>query len=91
MGYNAEKTDPLYKIIPYYLTLNSHTKEAYGLFYNTYSSGIIDFGSEIDALWVCLSSHKREIIEFSRQIMGFWTILCFMGLKFQIVSRYLLL
>jgi alpha-glucosidase len=53
MGYNAEKTDPLYKIIPYYLTLNAQTKAAYGLFYNSYSSGILDLGSEIDALWVC--------------------------------------
>ena len=62
MGYNAESTDPLYKIIPYYLTVNSKTKEAYGIFYNSYCSGILDFGSEIDALWVKLISDlKGEI------------------------------
>ena len=52
MGYSAEKCDPLYKVLPYYLTLSSETKQAYGLFYNSYCAGVLDLGSERDALWV---------------------------------------
>ena len=51
LGYNAQSTDPLYKLIPYYLTLNSETKEAFGIYYDSLSSGTLDFGCEIDALW----------------------------------------
>ena len=35
MGYNPEKTDALYKHIPFYLKLNEKTKKAVGYFYHT--------------------------------------------------------
>mgnify|MGYP002627657571 FL=1 len=35
MGYNPEKTDALYKHIPFYLKLNERTKKAVGYFYHT--------------------------------------------------------
>lgn len=35
MGYNPEKTDALYKHIPFYLRLNEATKKACGYFYHT--------------------------------------------------------
>lgn len=35
MGYNPEKTDALYKHIPFYLKLNESTKKAVGYFYHT--------------------------------------------------------
>lgn len=39
MGYNAEKTDRLYKHIPFYVRLNDRTRQAVGYFYhNTFES-----------------------------------------------------
>ncbi|KAJ3259065.1 hypothetical protein HK103_002952 [Boothiomyces macroporosus] len=51
LGYNPESGDPLYKHIPFYIGLNQSTKIAYGIFYNSLSTGYMNFGSEIDALW----------------------------------------
>lgn len=51
LGYDAERTDPLYKTVPYYVTLDSRTGFAFGVYYHTYASGYIDLGCEIDALW----------------------------------------
>ena len=51
MGYDASKTDPLYKHIPFFITLNTESKSAHGIFYDSLSSGIADFGHEIDAFW----------------------------------------
>ncbi|KAI8905929.1 glycosyl hydrolases family 31-domain-containing protein [Gorgonomyces haynaldii] len=51
MGYDPERTDPLYKHVPFHLVLNRETKDCIGLFYNTRADGIFDFGCEVDALW----------------------------------------
>ena len=51
LGYDPERSDPLYKHVPSYIALNKITKEAYGIFYDSLSTGHIDFGCEIDALW----------------------------------------
>ena len=44
LGFNANKSDPLYKQIPFYICKNSIG--SYGIFYDTYSNGEIDFGRE---------------------------------------------
>ncbi|CAF1275768.1 unnamed protein product [Adineta ricciae] len=46
MGYNAEHSDPLYKHIPFYITLRHD--HAFGLFYDTTYDCTFDFGCEID-------------------------------------------
>lgn len=46
MGYNAEYTDPLYKHIPFYITLRRD--RAFGLFYDTTYDCTFDMGCEID-------------------------------------------
>ncbi|CAM4769936.1 unnamed protein product [Rotaria magnacalcarata] len=46
MGYNAEHTDPLYKHIPFYITLRFDC--AFGLFYDTTYDCTFDMGCEID-------------------------------------------
>jgi alpha-glucosidase len=51
LGYNSETTDPLYKLVPYYLTMNKKTRHAFGVYYDTLCTGSMDFGCEIDALW----------------------------------------
>ncbi len=44
LGFNANCSDPLYKQIPFYICKNSIG--SYGIFYDTYSNGEIDFGHE---------------------------------------------
>ncbi|WP_022794814.1 TIM-barrel domain-containing protein [Marinococcus halotolerans] len=48
MGYDAEKTDPLYKHIPYYITHSPETDVAYGLYYDDYNECAFDMGREKD-------------------------------------------
>lgn len=46
MGYNAEHSDPLYKHVPFYITLRR--EHAFGLFYDTTYDCTFDFGCELD-------------------------------------------
>ena len=46
MGYNAEFSDPLYKHIPFYITLRHD--HAFGLFYDTTYDCTFDMGCEMD-------------------------------------------
>jgi alpha-glucosidase len=48
MGYNARTSDPLYKHIPFYMTCRPDAGLAFGLFYDTLSDCVFDFGKEID-------------------------------------------
>lgn len=45
MGYDAERDDPLYKSIPWVLTVNG-AGQAHGLFYDTLADPVFDFGHE---------------------------------------------
>lgn len=47
MGYDAAENDPLYKAIPYVLTVAS-SGAAHGLFYDTTADPVFDFGHEHD-------------------------------------------
>ncbi|KAJ3206480.1 Dynamin-like GTPase that mediates homotypic ER fusion [Dinochytrium kinnereticum] len=51
LGYDATATDPLYKNIPFYIALDTVTRQAFGVYYDSLASGISDFGLEIDAFW----------------------------------------
>jgi alpha-glucosidase len=50
LGYDAETSDPLYKHIPFYLTVRpDQDGAAIGLFYDNLARGAFDLGQEIDA------------------------------------------
>ncbi len=50
LGYDAETSDPLYKHIPFYLTVRPDLGgSAVGLFYDNLAHGAFDLGQEIDA------------------------------------------
>ncbi|MEM6284808.1 MAG: hypothetical protein AAF787_21645 [Chloroflexota bacterium] len=51
LGYNAERTDPLYKHFPFYITFNPALNIAYGLLYDNLATTVFDMGREIDAIW----------------------------------------
>jgi alpha-glucosidase len=47
--YDAEKTDPLYKHFPFYITFIPDTQTAYGLLYDNLATCVFEMGGEIDA------------------------------------------
>ena len=50
LGYDAETSDPLYKHIPFYITVRPQSgAPAVGLFYDNLSHSAFDLGQEIDA------------------------------------------
>lgn len=49
LGYDAEKTDPLYKHFPFYITFVPDLQIAYGLFYDNLATTTFDLGRELDA------------------------------------------
>ncbi len=58
MGYRAEYSDPLYKHLPFYICEND--KGSYGMYYDTYSEGEIDFGREHDNYYEWFNSVRYE-------------------------------
>ena len=78
MGYSAAYSDPLYKQIPFYLC--SHSAGSYGLFYDTYSNGTVDFGVEHDNYFEPFQS-----VRFDEENMVFYLIL---GSPVEIVQRF---
>lgn len=78
MGFSAENSDPLYKQVPFYLCENG--AGSYGLYYDTYSSGRVDFGVEHDNYFEPFNS-----IRFEEENMVFYLIL---GTPIEIVRSF---
>ena len=78
MGFRAERSDPLYKQIPFYICENS--AGSYGLFYDTASNGRMDFGAEHDNYFEAFSSAR-----FEEKNMVFYLIL---GTTAEIARRF---
>ena len=78
MGFHASYSDPLYKQIPFYLC--THGAGAYGLYYDTYSSGTADFGVEHDNYFQPFQS-----VRFAEENLVFYLIL---GTPWEIVRRF---
>ncbi|WP_300002521.1 glycoside hydrolase family 31 protein [uncultured Cedecea sp.] len=62
MGYDASKTDPLYKHIPFYITkpLNVQHNASFGLFYDNLASCWFDLGNELDNYHIKYRSYRAE-------------------------------
>ncbi|WP_461239828.1 glycoside hydrolase family 31 protein [Paucilactobacillus sp. N302-9] len=52
LGWNAEKSDPLYKMIPFYIDYNQNNNVASGLFYNNMYDSVFDMDSEHSNYWL---------------------------------------
>jgi alpha-glucosidase len=59
MGYDASKTDPLYKHVPFYIT-RTEQGASYGLFYDNLASCWFDLGNELDNYHVKYRSYRAE-------------------------------
>ena len=78
MGFSAAYSDPLYKQIPFYLC--QHAAGSFGLYYDTYSNGSVDFGVEHDNYFEPFNS-----VRFEEEILVFYLIL---GTPLEIVKRF---
>ena len=58
MGFDAQRTDPLYKHIPFYICENS--AGCFGIFYDTSANSYIDLGAEIDNYYGDYKYFKTE-------------------------------
>lgn len=58
MGYNAEKTDPLYKHIPFYITRKDNV--SYGIYYDNLAQCWFDLGNELDNYHIAYKSYRAE-------------------------------
>ena len=78
MGFRAEYSDPLYKQIPFFLC--QHAAGAYGLYYDTYSNGSLDFGVEHDNYF-----EPFNAVRFDEEPLVFYLIL---GTPPEILRRF---
>ena len=78
MGFRAESSDPLYKHLPFYIC--RHGAGSYGLFYDTMSTGALDFGREHDNYFEPFSSAR-----FQEENLVFYLIL---GTPLEILRRF---
>ena len=78
MGYHAAYSDPLYKQIPFYIC--EHAAGSYGLYYDTYSNGAVDFGVEHDNYYEPFNS-----VRFDEENMVFYLIL---GSPMEVIQRF---
>ena len=79
MGYKAEYSDPLYKYLPFYICENM--TGAYGVYYDTYSEGEVDFGREHDNYYEPFNS-----IHYEEENMVFYLLF---GSVREILSRFI--
>ena len=78
MGFRAESSDPLYKYLPFYICENS--TGSYGIYYDTYSNGRVNFGEEHDNYFEPFNS-----VRFEEENLVFYLIF---GTTAEIISRF---
>ncbi len=78
MGFKAAYSDPLYKHLPFYICENK--AGSYGIYYDTYSEGEVDFGREHDNYYEHFNS-----IRYEEENMVFYIIF---GNVSEIISRF---
>ena len=79
MGFKAQYSDPLYKYLPFYICENK--VGTYGIYYDTYSEGEIDFGRAHDNYYELFNS-----INYEEDNMIFYIIF---GDTKEIISRFI--
>ena len=79
MGYKAKYSDPLYKYLPFYICENQ--VGSYGIYYDTYSEGEVDFGKEHDNYYEPFNS-----IHYEEENMVFYILL---GSTKQILQKFI--
>lgn len=74
LGWDATKSDPLYKMIPFYIDFNEDTGLAHGLFYNNSADSVFDMDSEHSNYWLRYSYYQVEAGDIDLFFIGGPTI-----------------
>lgn len=78
LGFDANSSDPLYKQIPFYICKNK--VGSYGIYYDTYSNGEIDFGKEHNNYY-----KPYKYVHFEEESMVYYVIF---GSVEEIIQRF---
>lgn len=60
LGWDAKRSDPLYKMIPFYIDLNCENNIASGLFYNNSNDSVFDMDCEHSNYWLRYSYFQAD-------------------------------
>lgn len=60
LGWDASQSDPLYKMIPFYIELNTDNNIANGIFYNNSHDSVFDMDSEHSNYWLRYSYFQAD-------------------------------
>lgn len=74
LGWDATRSDPLYKMIPFYIDFNEDTGLAYGLFYNNSADSVFDMDAEHSNYWLRYSYFQAEAGDIDLFFIGGPTI-----------------
>lgn len=74
LGWNAKKTDPLYKMIPFYIDFDSNNNIASGMFYNNAADSVFDMDCEHSNYWLRYSYFQCDAGDIDAFFIGGPTI-----------------
>lgn len=60
LGWDAKKSDPLYKMIPFYIDFNTDSNVAYGMYYNNSNDSVFDMDCEHSNYWLRYSYFQTD-------------------------------
>lgn len=74
LGYNPEKSDTLYKHIPFYIQLRRSTQKAVGLFYHNFYESVFNMGREKSNYWPRYSYYQADGGDIDLFLLGGGTL-----------------
>lgn len=70
LGWDASKSDPLYKMIPFYIDFDSERNLAHGMFYNNAADSVFDMDCEHSNYWLRYSYFQAEAGDIDLYFIG---------------------
>jgi len=74
LGWDASKSDPLYKMIPFYIDFDAERGLAHGMFYNNAADSVFDMDCEHSNYWLRYSYFQAETGDIDLYFIGGPTI-----------------
>ena len=74
LGWDASKSDPLYKMIPFYINFDAERNLTHGLFYNNSADSVFDMDCEHSNYWLRYSYFQAEAGDIDLYFIGGPTI-----------------
>ena len=74
LGWDASRSDPLYKMIPFYIDFDAERNLAHGMFYNNAADSVFDMDCEHSNYWLRYSYFQAEAGDIDLYFIGGPTI-----------------